>query len=268
MAIKHQDVPRLLAADELVEAIDHDVRYCALWARLPPEAASLPPAQIGADVIDAVLLRWNCALQADPAEVAPLYVHKAALALAVCLHRQGFADTQRTAAAVAAVEALNEAVALSDAFYRRSPEIVALLQSPASMPARRPSTPKQQAAWRAGDVVAMQVADRYHAFHVLQLSSGAPLVEFYDIAQASPFTWEQLRGVAARGQRLNDGRHFVRRYDMFAMSPQPDPANQFRLLASGIMSGPDNRHLIPTESLGTATDIFCMARELRAAPYG
>ncbi|WP_369938937.1 hypothetical protein [Xanthomonas medicagonis] len=264
MAIKHQDVLRLLAADGLVEAIDHDVRYCALMARLPPEAASLQPAQIGADVIDAVLLRWNCALQADPSDVPPLYVHKAALALAVCLHRQGFGDTQPTAAAVAAVEALNAAVALSDAFYRRSPEIIALLHSPAVMPARRPSTPKQQAAWRAGDVVAMQVAGRYHAFYVLQVSHGAPIVEFYDIEQDSPFTWEQLRDVAARGQRLSDGRHFVRRYEMFAMSQQPDPAHQFRLLASGIAPGPDNRHLIPTESLCTATDIFCMARELQA----
>jgi hypothetical protein len=264
MAIKHQDVLRLLAADGLVEAIDHDVRYCARMTRLPPEAASLQPAQIGADVIDAVLLRWNCALQADPSEVAPLYVHKAALALAVCLHRQGFGDTQCTAAAVAAVEALNAAVALSDAFYRRSPEIIALLHSPAVMPARRPSTPKQQAGWRAGDVVAMQVAGRHHAFHVLQVSHGAPIVEFYDIEQASPFTWEHLRDVAARGQRLNDGRHCVRRYEVFAMSQQPDPAHQFRLLTSGVTPGPDNRHLIPTESLCTATDIFCMARELRA----
>lgn len=262
MAIKHLDVLKLLAAAGLVEAIDGDVRRCALWARLPPEAAEREPAQIGAEVMENVLLRWNCILQADPAEVAPLYVHKSALALAVCLHRQGFADAELTDAAVAAIAALNAAVALNDTFHRRSADIETLLRSPALMPARRPSQAKAHTAWRAGDVVGMQVGDRHHAFHVLEVSQGAPIVEFYDIVQDTPLAWEHLQGVIARGERLNDGRAYVDRHALYGLQYQPDPAHQFRLLASGIAQGPDNAHLARHSGLYAVTDVFRMARDL------
>ena len=262
MAIKHLDVLKLLAAAGLVEAIDGDVKRCAHRARLGPEAAAREPAQIGAEVIENVLLRWNCILHADPAEVAPLYVHKTALALAVCLHRQGFADAQRTDAAVAAIAALNAAVALNDTFHRRSADIKALLRSPAEMPARRPPLPKDHTAWRAGDVVGMQVADRHHAFHVLDVSHGAPIVEFYDIEQATPLAWETLHGVIARGERLNDGRDYIDRHALYGLQYQPDPAHQFRLLASGIAEGPDSTHLARHSGLYAVSDIFRIARDL------
>ncbi|MBK0011328.1 hypothetical protein [Stenotrophomonas sp. S41] len=262
MAIKHLDVLKLLAAAGLVEAIDGDVKRCALWARLPPEAAEREPAKIGAEVIENVLLRWNCILQADPAEVAPLYVHKTALALAVCLHRQGFADAELTDAAVAAIAALNAAVALNDVFHRRRADIEALLRSPALMPARRPSHAKAHTAWRAGDVVGMQVGDRHHAFHVLEVSQGAPIVEFYDIVQDTPLAWEHLQGVIARGKQLNDGCEYLDRYALYRLQYQPDPAHQFRLLASGIAQGPDSAHLARHSGLYVVTDVFRMTRDL------
>lgn len=262
MAIKHLDVLKLLAAAGLVEAIDGDVKRCAHWARLGPEAAAREPAQIGTEVIENVLLRWNCILQADAAEVAPLYVHKTALALAVCLHRQGFADAKLTDAAVAAIAALNAAVALNDTFHRRSADIEALLRSAAVMPTRRPSLPKAHTSWRAGDVVGMQVADRHHAFHVLEVSQGAPIVEFYDIVQATPLAWEHLQDVIARGQRLNDGRHDLDRHALYGLQHQPDPAHQFRLLASGIAQGPDSTHLARHSGLYAVTDVFRMTRDL------
>lgn len=262
MAIKHLDVLKLLAATDLVAAIDGDVKHCSRKARLPPEAATCEPAQIGAEVIANVLLRWNCILQADPVEVAPLYAHKTALALAVCVHRQGFADAQLTDAAVAAIAALNAAVALNDVFHRRRADIEALLRSPAVMPARRPPLAKAHTAWRSGDVVGMQVADRHHAFHVLEVSQGAPIVEFYDIVQAMPLAWQQLQGVNARGGRSDDGSAYLDRYALYGLQQQPDPAHQFRLLASGIAQGPDNAHLARHWALYAVTDIFRMTRHL------
>ncbi|AWH24485.1 hypothetical protein [Stenotrophomonas sp. YAU14D1_LEIMI4_1] len=262
MAIKHPDVLKLLAAANLVEAIDSDVKRCAHWARLAPQAAERAQAQIGAEVIGTVLLRWNCILHAAPSEVAPLYVHTTALALAVCLHRQGFADVRLTDDAITAIAALNAAVALTDTFHRRSAEIEALLRSTPLMPARRPSVPKANTAWRAGDVVGMQVAGRHHAFYVLKINGDAPIVEFYDIAQDTPLAWEQLQGVVARGERLNDGRDYVDRHALYGLQQQPDPAHQFRLLASGVEHGPDNAHLARHDGLYAVSDIFRIARQL------
>lgn len=262
MAIKHQDVLKLLAAAKLVQAVDSDVKRCAHWARLGPHAATREPAQIGTEVIETLMLRWNCILHAAPAEVAPLYVHTTALALALCLHRQGFADVRLTHDAITAVAALNAAVALNDTFHRRSAEIEALLRSAPLMPTRRPSVPKANTAWRAGDVVGMQAAGRHHAFHVLEVSHDAPIVEFYDIAQDTPLAWEQLQGVRARGERLNDGRDYVDRHALYGLQQQPDPARQFRLLASGIAHGPDNAHLARHAGLYAVSDIFRMTRQL------
>ncbi|KAA9000198.1 hypothetical protein FJU31_07565 [Stenotrophomonas cyclobalanopsidis] len=54
----------------------------------------------------------------------------------------------------------------------------------------------------------------------------------------------------------------VDRHALYGLQHQPDPAHQFRLLASGIAQGPDNAHLARHSGLYAVTDIFRMAREL------
>jgi len=49
---------------------------------------------------------------------------------------------------------------------------------------------------------------------------------------------------------------------LYGLQYQPDPAHQFRLLASGIAQGPDNAHLARHSGLYAITDVFRMARDL------
>jgi len=65
MTLTHRSVLNLLAGGERVEAIESDVKRCALWARLSPDKAARDPAEIGAEVIATVMLRWQCILDSD-----------------------------------------------------------------------------------------------------------------------------------------------------------------------------------------------------------
>ena len=53
MTITHRSVLNHLAGDELVEAIEADVKRCALWARLAPDKAARDPTEIGAEAVPA-----------------------------------------------------------------------------------------------------------------------------------------------------------------------------------------------------------------------
>lgn len=263
MTITHRNVLNHLAGGELVEAIESDVKRCALWARLSPDKAAREQAEIGAEVIATLMLRWQCILDSDDSITTPLYRHTTALALATALHQQGFHAPALTTRALAAITALNDAVALSDHFHRKSGQIRALLQSAPLMPARRPPHKKSLTLWRAGDVASVQVDHHFHAMYVLDVAHGAPIVEFYDYLERQPPTMETLRALRARGTPTSDEDSYLDRHALFGLVYQPDPAHQFVLLASAV-DGPDNQHLQRHDGLYVVSDVFRLTQDLRA----
>ncbi len=263
MILTHRNVLNHLAGGELVEAIESDVKRCALWARLSPDKAAREPAEIGAEVIATLMLRWQCILDSDDSITTPLYRHTTALALATAVHQQGFASAAVTAKAIAAISALSEAGALSDHFRRKSAQIASLLESEPVMPARRPGMQKSFTRWRAGDIASVQVDGQYHAFYVLSANQGAPVVEFYDYLSPVAPTLDVLATLPARGTSPDPKDNYLHRLALYGLVHQPDPANQFVLLASAA-EGPDNRHLLRRDGLYTVSDVFRTLHWLRA----
>ena len=263
MSITHRSILQQLAGGDLVDAIERDVKHCVRRARSGPDPAAHSQATIGEGIVETLLTRWRCILDSDDTVATPLYRHTTALALATALHQQGIQSAALTANALIAIKALNKAVALSDHFYRKSPDIARLLRSAPVMPARRPGLQKSLTRWRAGDVASMQVDDHYHALYVLEISEGAPIVEFYDYRSRTPPTMAQLANVPARGTVGNPQERYLDRRALYGLVHQPDPANQFVLLASGA-DGPDTTHLLRGEGLETITDVFRTIEHLRA----
>lgn len=267
MTITYRSVLNHLAGGELVEAIESDVKRCALWARLAPDKAARDPAEIGAEVIPTLMLRWQCILESGDSITSPLYRHTTALALATALHQQGFASPALTVQALAAISALNDAVALSDHFHRKSAEIASLLQREPVMPARRPGMQKSFTQWRAGDIASVHVDGQYHAFYVLSANQGAPVVEFYDYLSPVAPTLGVLATLPARGTSRGTSRHpkdaYLHRLALYGLVHQPDPAHQFVLLASAA-EGPDNSHLLRADWKYTVSDVFRTLHWLRA----
>lgn len=263
MPITHRSLLKLIAGGELVDAIEMDVKHCAHRARLGPDTVTLSAQVIGERVIDTLMPRWQCILDSDDTVSTPLYRHKTALALATALHQQGFQSPGLTARAIAAIKALNKAVALSDQSHRKSEDIASLLHSPPVMPARRPGLKKSLTLWRAGDVASMQVDDHYHAFYVLEVSYGAPIVEFYDYLSRTAPSMALLTEVPARGTSRDPENSYLDRRALYGLVYQPDPANQFVLLASGAQ-GPDNSQLLRRDGLYTVSDIFRATQHMRA----
>ena len=263
MPITHRSILNQLAAADLVDAIERDVKYCARWARTGPDATALSQAIIGDGIIDTLLLRWQCVLDRDDTAATPVYRHTTMLALATVLHQQGFASPALTAHALAAISALNDAVALSDHFHRKSAEIASLLQREPVMAARRPGMQKSFTQWRAGDIASVHVDGQYHAFYVLSANQGAPVVEFYDYLNPAAPTLDVLATLPARGTSRDPKDAYLHRLALYGLVHQPDPAHQFVLLASGA-EGPDNSHLLRHDGLYTVSDVFRTLHWLRA----
>jgi len=263
MSITHRSILQQLAGGDLVDAIERDVKHCVRRARSGPDPAAHSQATIGEVVVDTLLMRWHHILDSDDTVATPLYRHTTALALATALHQQGIQSPALAAKALAAIKALNKAVALSDHFYRKSPDIVRLLKSAPVMPVRRPGLQKSLTRWRAGDVASMQVDDHYHALYVLEISDGAPVVAFYDYLDRTPPTLERLANVPERGTSRTPENSCLDRRALYGLVHQPDPANQFVLLASGA-DAPDNSRLMRGDALETITDVFRTIQHLRA----
>lgn len=267
MAMNHQQVLSKLAADHLVEVIHDDISRLTYEAMSGPKNSLPDHATISANVITQILLRWNCVLNATTDEVAALYQQKTWLGLAAVLHKHGFHDEVITQRALQAVDQLNDAVALSDDFHRKSAEIKALIAKAPTPLSRRPAIAKAITFWRKGDVASVQIGERFHAIYVYDIEGAntAPLVEVYDfVADKKPLLDDVLR-CRAKGRRFHDGTDRVERYAVYGMKNMPDLAHQFHLLGSGVAEGPDHRHLKPATGLYVMSDLFRLLSDLRHA---
>ncbi|MNN84027.1 hypothetical protein D3C81_2011420 [compost metagenome] len=98
---------------------------------------------------------------------------------------------------------------------------------------------------------------------MLEISDGAPVVAFYDYLDRTPPTLERLANVPERGTSRTPENSYLDRRALYGLVHQPDPANQFVLLASGA-DAPDNSRLMRGDALETITDVFRTIQHLRA----
>ena len=258
-AITHAQALKKLAADVLVQTLDEDLaRLLAdTMARARHDAAIA--ANPSASVLPALLRRWNCVLQAGDDAASPLYRHKTAVALAILLHKYGIADAVITDCADAAIDALNEAVALSDDFYRKTDPIkTAFLRTPPVPLKRAPGLPDSLTFYRAGDVVSYRLDGRHYAAYVHRCAqiNQSPVIEFYDAVFDHVPGMDELQAKPARGRRYNDGSVRVERLSVAGMKFMPDPAGQFVLIKACVETPPDHGHLREPVGLYGVSDVF------------
>ncbi len=256
ITIKHQQILDKLAAAKLVEAVSDDVSLLLFWEMLGPGRKDAF-GEVAEAVISQLLERWDCVLRAPEDEVSTLYKQKTKLALATVMHKYGLQDAQVTAGALAAIDELNEMVALSDDFLRKSEPIKAFLSAPPKPLSRRPTKPESLTFLRAGDVIAMQVAGRYHAAYVHEVGQNvAPVIELYDFVSAAKPMLNDVVSHRAKGGKYNDGTERAEKYQVHGLKHLPDGANQFHLLGSGVAAGPSQTHLGAPVGLYSVTHTF------------
>lgn len=262
-AITHQQALDKLAARQLVQVIEDDV--ASLTADAMSFAKHDKQLTVQIYVLPKLLARWNCVLQGPAAEVSSGYKDKTALAMALLLHKYGMADPALTQLALQAIDNLNAAVALSDAFFKSAAAIKALLVSPPVELKKRPSTRDNLTFLRAGDVIAIQLEQHFYAAYVHEIKgfNEYPVIELYEGRFTSRPHMADLDGRAAYGETYNDGSVRISMYAIHGMRHLPDPANQFHLIASGITVTPDRDNLLPSVGLYTVSDLFRLQNVLR-----
>ncbi len=258
-AITHAQALMKLAADILVQTLDEDLaRLLADTMARARHDASIA-ANPSASVLPPLLRRWNCVLQAGDDAASPLYRDKTVVALAILLHKYGIADAGILDRADAAIDALNEAVALSDDFHRKTGAIkTAFLRTPPAPLKRAPGLPDSLTFYRAGDVVSYQLEGRYHAVfvHRCAQTNQSPVIEFYDAVFDHVPAIDELRDKPARGRRYNDGSARIERMSVAGMKFMPDPAGQFVLIKACVDTPPDSSRLGEPVGLYGVSDVF------------
>ncbi|MEN4917738.1 hypothetical protein ABE485_03650 [Achromobacter spanius] len=258
-APSHAQALKKLAADILVQTLDDDLSRLLTNAMARARHDPAIAANLAAHVLPPLLRRWNCVLQAADDAASPLYRHKTAVALAILLHKYGIADAAIAARADAGIDALNDAVALSDDFHRKTDDIkTAFLRTPPAPLKRAPGLPDSLTFHRAGDVVSCQLDGRYYAAYVHRCASTnqSPVIEFYDAVHDHVPTIEELRDKRARGRRFNDGSVRIEHLSVAGMKFMPDPAGQIVLVKACVETPPDNSHLGKRVGLYVVSDIF------------
>ncbi|NEA98874.1 hypothetical protein [Streptomyces sp. SID13726] len=245
--MRHQQILDKLAAREIVQAMNEDV---ARWTGAQMSYRGRSHTEVERAVIPPVLARWRCLFDAVDATAAAKDIGW--VALATLLHKYGFQDSAVTTRALTSVDELNRHVVLSDAFERQSPAIKALLQSAPTPLTRRPRNPGTVTFLRPGDVVSIQLADRFHAafVHELHGANEFPVIEFYAGSFAQPPTMALLadRPAAQASARA--------RFGVVGLTFLPDPAHQVVALAAQHSEAPHGGDPQAGGGLWSLTDII------------
>ena len=252
----HQQILEKLSAKALVQAVDEDL------ARLTFEAMCYhknDTKKQAAYIIPRLMLRWNCVLDAGK-ELKESYRQVTVVAIAVLLHKYGFADKKLISQALKAIDLLNKKVVLSDAFARQSENIKKLIESTPASLKRKPSTPGSITFYREKDVVSMRLRDQYYGAYIHRLTAPneSPIIELYDGVFTQPPTLAELEKLPAKGQVYNDGSTRVYHMAISGMKQEPDPANQVKLIASNVKKIPAAKHLEPSVGLYAMLDLFSL----------
>jgi hypothetical protein len=253
----HTQALKKLAADTLVQTLDEDLARLLTHALL--RAKHAPVDAPAAHILPPLLRRWNCVLQAEDTAASPLYRHKTAVALAILLHKYGIADDALIARANTGIDVLNDAVALSDDFHRKSDALkTAFLRTSPAPLKRAPGLPDSLSFYRAGDVLSFQLDGRFYAAYVHGCAriNESPIIEFYDAVFHHVPTVAELARKPAKGGRYNDGSERVSKFSVSGMKFMPDPAGQVVLVKACVDETPDNGHLKESSGAYTVSDIF------------
>jgi hypothetical protein len=245
--VRHQQILDKLAAPVHVRALNEDLARWVGWQMLGNPKA---PDELERAVIEPIMVRWRCLL--DAANASPATKCKVWVALATLLHRYGLADETVTAHALTAIDELNRDVVLSDAFARQSPAIKDFLQSPPTPLGRRPRRPRTLTLLRPGDVLSVQLDEHFQAAFVREVVGAGdhPVIEFYAGRFLRPPSTAELSGRPAARER---GRA---RFAVGGLIHMPDPANQFLALPSPHPGPPAGADPEPGDGLYTLTDII------------
>ena len=255
----HQQIIDKLAARHLVQSIDEDL------ARLVYTAMRFhkDDSKQHSFILTKLLLRWNCVLKASDADPGH-YKSKTVLALAILLHKYGFADPKITSEALMAIDDLNTGVVLSDDFFRKSDEIKKFLTSEPAKLKRKPVVPENITFYRPKDVISIQLDNRYYGAYVHRLSAPneTVIIEFYDGVFDQVPTMSELEKLPAKGQLFNDGVERVANFSICGLKFLPDLANQVKLVSACIETKPSNAHLSESIGLYTVKDIFSIQDDI------
>ncbi|GEM_PF-200993 len=258
-APNHAQALKKLAADILVQTLDEDLSRLLSDAMARARHDDAIAADLAGSVLPPLLRRWNCVLQAGDDTASPLYRHKTAVALAILLHKYGISDAAISTRADAGIDALNEAVALSDDFHRKTDDIKsAFLRTPPTPPKRAPGLPDSLTFYRSGDVVSYQLDGRHYAAYVHRCAriNQSPVIEFYDAVFDHVPDIGELQDKRARGRRYNDGSVRIEHISVAGMKFMPDPAGQFVLVKACVETPPDASHLGKRVGLYGVSDVF------------
>jgi len=191
------------------------------------------------------LLRWNCVLEADSAELHDNYKRKTSLALAILLHKYGILDKAITSQALCAIDSLNDAIVLSDDFFKKSNEIKKVISSNPTQLKRKPTLPDNITFYREKDVISIQLGKRFYVAYIhshLNINE-SPIIEFYDVVFEKNPTIKDLKRLKAKGEMYNDGVARIAKFSVSGLKFSPDPANQIKLITSNVNEAPINNHI-------------------------
>jgi hypothetical protein len=248
--MKHQQILDKLAAKSMVEAIELDLGLIIReqWNQ-----------GINVDkLLDTLLQRWNCALLAPETEVSSLYKDKVVLAICVLLHKYGIQKDEITDKAIQAIDSLNKAVALSDAFYHQSSKIKEYLKTSSLPLKKRPSFKDAITFYRAQDVISICLDNKYYVAYVHDTNGNkSPIIEFYDMVfDQRPTDIKQLMNINARGTLYNDGSRRISKYSIYGLKDLPDWANQVHLIKASIETPPSTLDLKESVALYAVSRII------------
>lgn len=262
--MKHAQILDKLAARGLPEAIDDDIAILMRDALISLKHEPAGPS-LAERVLPPLLARWGNALADDDDLTTPLYRDKVAVALATCLHKVGLVDADLTQRAITAIDALNNSVALSEAFERQTPEIKALLLSSVQPASRAPARRETLTFCRAGDLLAIRVLGQYVGAYVHKISgfNECPELELYAPVFDQLPTPQDLQGASAAVERYKDGSLLPLVFQCDGLRHLPDPAAQFHLLAPSWAEPPvRNAELDPAPLCGS--NVFKMTQATAA----
>ena len=258
----HQQITDKLAARHLVQSMEEDI------ARLSWEAITFDKNKYIDDqlshILPKLLLRWNCVLDADNGDVSEGYKQKTIVALITLLHKYGYANTELTAKGFKAIDAINDAVLLSDDFFRKPEEIKQVLSAAPVPLKRKPSIPDSITFYRAKDVISFQLGKRFYAAYIQTLSAPneSPVLEFYDAVFDKVPNLQELEKVPAKGERYQDGTDRTARFSVSGLKFLPDLAHQIQLVSACVENKPSGEHLQKAIGLYTVGDLFSIQESI------
>lgn len=213
-------------------------------------------------ILSRLLLRWNSLLKDHHTSKKDKHVTE--LALAVLLHKYGFADHAITDSAINAFDQLNETAVLPEELRRKSNSIKNFLLSKPIPLKKLPVIPDSLTFYRAGDAISIQLEDKFYAAYVHEVKPGneCPVIEFYDSVFKRRPDFKDIEKLQAKGEKQHDGIH-MSRFAVYGMRHLPDPANQIHLIKTCVNKKPSDVHLKEPTGLYSAEDIFSLQLHLK-----